>query len=86
VLPLSVLSPTADVQKMTQTEERQSAVFTELYTARTANSRVTGLELNFCRHNRLILLLGIGVAEAANPTRGNRRLSPRQCSSLRRRG
>jgi hypothetical protein len=31
---------TADVQKMTQTEERQSAVFTELYTARTANSRV----------------------------------------------
>jgi len=31
VLPLSVLSPTADVQKMTQTEERQSAVFTELY-------------------------------------------------------
>ena len=31
---------TADVQKMTQTEERQSAVFTELCTARTANSRV----------------------------------------------
>jgi hypothetical protein len=27
----------------------------------------------------LILLLGIGVAEAANPTRGNRRLPPRQC-------
>jgi len=59
---------------MTQTEERQSAVFSELYTARTANSRVqrkggcTGLELNFCRHNRPDLPLGIGVAEAANPT------------------
>jgi hypothetical protein len=60
---------TADVQKMTQTEERQSAVFTELYTARTANSRfqrkagVPVWSSTSAVTTALIVLLGIGVAE-----------------------
>jgi hypothetical protein len=69
---------TADVLKMTQADDGNLPVFAKLCAARTANPRVQrnggciGLELPMRSTSAvttaLILLLGIGVAEAANPT------------------